>query len=420
MNYNTIDDNPNHEREIMEQPQQLEPPNPEPNPQIQINLNENSNFLAIYFFLYFFTIVAQFGIAGIIFILTNKKKDLTNLALFGIILNSWKILYNFFYLIFYGKKLPNFKSVYIFEIILYTGNVIGFLGYYLYFSGKIDNTEIYYFCIPLILMTFFRSIFGTCLKCPFLPSPIGYFIESIFILIVALKFGGFVNLSWNIVLLVWYISAGILIFACFIMILIFLFFLCANNGDQIIYVFSFLICTFCYFTISFFNVIHGFQIFLENQKYSLLYGNGFFMAIGSFIILLVFTCIFITFIHMINNYVNINQAESISLTKFAKKVSLGMKPVSGHYFKKQNLNISDSQKNIIKLEECTICFDRQGDVLIKPCGHSGICKDCILECLKNNILCPICKNEIKEVLVLEYDEEKKEYMANANIQFKKK
>ena len=139
--------------------------------------------------------------------------------------------------------------------------------------------------------------------------------------------------------------------------------------------------------------------------------------------LLVFTCIFIIYFYSINNYGNEKQtqAESISLTKFAKKISLKMKPVSGNYFKKQNQNISDSsQKNIIKLEECTICFDRKGDVLIKPCGHSDICKDCILQCLKNNIFCPICKNEIKEVLVIEYDEEKKKYMANANIKFKKK
>ena len=223
--------NANIERVVIEQPQQFVPQNFEQNREIYFqNINEEI-FPIIYICFYFFTIVVQFGIAGIIFIITNKKKDFTNLALFGIILNSCKILHNFFYLIFYGKKIPIYITVYIFEIILYTDNLIGFLGYYLYFSGKIDNSEIYYFSLPLILMTFFGSIFGTYLKYPFLPFLIGYFIESVFILIVALKFGDFVNLSWNIVLLVWYICAGILIFACFIMFLIFLLFsLCSHNN----------------------------------------------------------------------------------------------------------------------------------------------------------------------------------------------
>lgn len=36
-----------------------------------------------------------------------------------------------------------------------------------------------------------------------------------------------------------------------------------------------------------------------------------------------------------------------------------------------------------KIEDCMICYDSPGDVLIKPCGHTGICKECMKHSLKD-------------------------------------
>lgn len=395
---------------------------------INNNNNNNDNFLVIYFFIYLVTNISEFGISGFIFIIMNHKNyDFSILALFGIILQIWKIAYNLFYYLIHGKKLPEFRSSYLLEIVLYLGNLIAILGYYLAFSKKIEFTELYYFSIPLIILTLIRAISGYIAKSRFLPSPQVYFTQSIFYLLVSLKLGNHIGLSWTVVLLYWYIGAGFLLFIGFIFFVIFLIFLCKflkkNNNNQnrgIFYVFFILFPIVCYFAISIFNVVHGLKLFFDKGKYFLLYGNGYFMLIGCLIIIGIICIIFVKFIHNINEIVNKNKAESISLTKFAKNMQLEMQPVSGNYFKKKRENNIDPKKAIIKLEDCLICYEKKGEILIKPCGHSGICNDCILKCLeKTNILCPICKNEIKEVLVLEFDEEKKEYMANGNINFKK-
>ena len=238
-----------------------------------------------------------------------------------------------------------------------------------------------------------------------------------------MKFGVYINLNWATVLVPWYIQSALLLLFGFIMLIMTIVFIIANKPENAMIKNAFCILTplILYFAISSFNVIHGFKLNFHDGEYFLLYGNGYFMFIGGFIILLICSFLFFKFIHHINALVKKNQAESFSLTKFAKNVKLEMQPVSGHYFKKKEENKNfDLKKSIIKLEECTICCEKQGEILIKPCGHSGICKECILKCLENNILCPSCRKEIKEVLVLEYDEEKKEYMATGNIELKKK
>ncbi len=52
-----------------------------------------------------------------------------------------------------------------------------------------------------------------------------------------------------------------------------------------------------------------------------------------------------------------------------------------------------------------ICFERDSNVLLKPCGHSGFCKDCITENLKRSQDCPVCRKEIKKIYLISFDEE---------------
>ena len=281
----------------------------------------NHNFLPIYYFIYLLTNLTQFLISGLIFIIIKHKNDnLSYLALFGIINMLWKIIYNIIFFLLYGKKLPDYKSVYIFEIILYSGHFLVILGFYLFFTNKISSSNIFYFSIHLIPLTLIRAIYGSLvLKCKFLLGPFLYFFESIFILIISLKIGDYLGLSWTVVLLPWYILSGFLLLFCFFMVILKYIFIFVKKKDNKVK-FTFIIVTpmLCYFGASFFNVIHGFKLYFEKGRYFLLYGNGYFMAIGGFIILPIFCFLYFKFISNISNLLKKKQAEKIILSKFAK------------------------------------------------------------------------------------------------------
>lgn len=286
---------------------------------------KKSNFLSLYFFIHYLTILVQYAVRGVIFIIMKDKDyDLSILFLFEIILNSWKILYNLIFLLIFGKKLPGYRSTYLIQILLYLGNLVAVLGFYLYFTDKIDKAQIYYFCIPLIVLTLIRSVLGIIMKARFIPGESGYFVESIFILLLALKLGGLVSMSWTYIFLFWYIcSIFVLIFAV-IMIIIFLIFLCSyerkDKDSKFLLVFlAFFALLVCFIGVSFFNCAHGLKKFFEKKEYDLLYWNGYSMAIGFFIFVLLFTCLFFVYIGVINNYLEKNKQEKMSLYGMASK-----------------------------------------------------------------------------------------------------
>lgn len=67
-----------------------------------------------------------------------------------------------------------------------------------------------------------------------------------------------------------------------------------------------------------------------------------------------------------------------------------------------NRVVETSQKNDFK-ELCYICMENKADVYLKPCRHTGLCEACLLEHIKSNSQCPICKQEIKVAYQFEYD-----------------
>ena len=76
---------------------------------------------------------------------------------------------------------------------------------------------------------------------------------------------------------------------------------------------------------------------------------------------------------------------------------------------------------IIDIEEgkslCTICNEKPSNVLIRPCNHGGCCEDCIINCMKNNSVCPHCNEIIGKVYVIELDKTTKKYMGKKVLTF---
>ena len=60
---------------------------------------------------------------------------------------------------------------------------------------------------------------------------------------------------------------------------------------------------------------------------------------------------------------------------------------------------SDNQKVLEKLgPDCVICCASKADIICMPCGHSGVCRECMLRiCIKDPI-CFMCKKTVTKLL----------------------
>lgn len=61
--------------------------------------------------------------------------------------------------------------------------------------------------------------------------------------------------------------------------------------------------------------------------------------------------------------------------------------------------------------ECLICCSALRNTIFLPCNHSCTCNSCAHSLRMRNNPCPICKNDIDDLLILETEEEKKEPVA---------
>ena len=76
---------------------------------------------------------------------------------------------------------------------------------------------------------------------------------------------------------------------------------------------------------------------------------------------------------------------------------------------------ADKQPNR-ELDTCILCCESPPSVMIDGCFHGGICKECMVNYLKNNgEKCPFCKRRITKVYVLELDEHDGQYMTKGEI-----
>jgi len=49
---------------------------------------------------------------------------------------------------------------------------------------------------------------------------------------------------------------------------------------------------------------------------------------------------------------------------------------------------------------CIICTLNTNEIILRPCGHTGFCKECTLEYLKIKKFCPLCRTAIKKAYIL--------------------
>ena len=110
--------------------------------------------------------------------------------------------------------------------------------------------------------------------------------------------------------------------------------------------------------------------------------------------------------------VNHNEVVFVSLCNFEQE-EIGKHP---HSLKVEQqklktfgmwLDIHDIYNSALDSGECLICCTAYRNTVFLPCNHSCTCNTCAHSLKMRNNPCPICKNQIKDLLILEVDEKVK-------------
>lgn len=404
---------------------------------------EESNFHIIMYI--FFQIggelVMKIAIASIIISMYNgNNASVAPLLLTLFIYHIWKVVFNLFYIVVYGDRVPEFKKAYYFDIILSIGFLILYWSFYQYFEGNVSASSLPMFVVPHICLTLVRLCVGEAIQTPYLPLSGFMFFESLQILYIALKIANPAGHSdWTMILLFYYIVFIIMLVIAYIVLALFVLFCFAllirpdlfREMDPMA---PLMICGVMFFFIwngfISYYLLSGFHGQMEGGGLSP--GKGFdisqtrlhYTAIALLICAIITLIVLVIFLIYLREtlirILNKDKAKEISFKNFAQGLNLGVTQKSGNYFKKttkSDVAIPEGGESP-KMETCMICCDKTSDVLIHPCGHSGMCKDCVTECLKMNDKCPHCKTKMEKIYLIYYDEEKQTFLAKGQIKFK--
>ena len=79
------------------------------------------------------------------------------------------------------------------------------------------------------------------------------------------------------------------------------------------------------------------------------------------------------------------------------------------------IDLHDIYNSALDNGECLICCSAFRNTIFLPCNHSCSCNTCAHSLKMRNSPCPICKNPIKDLLILEVDEQSKQIKIDDNI-----
>ncbi len=79
------------------------------------------------------------------------------------------------------------------------------------------------------------------------------------------------------------------------------------------------------------------------------------------------------------------------------------------------IDIHDIYNSSLDNGECLICCTNLRNTIFLPCYHACTCNTCAHSLKMRNNPCPICKNPIKDLLILEVDEKVNNINLNLDI-----
>ena len=149
------------------------------------------------------------------------------------------------------------------------------------------------------------------------------------------------------------------------------------------------------------------------------------MIICALIDIIILCMVSETFKRMVSTRLFIShKKEDIHVQNLANPFNMRIMQVGANYFQRNNgqnaengdeENPSPKEKKSPEIMDCFICCEKPSNTLVRPCNHGGICEDCMVKYMETKDSCPHCKAKIRKVYIMDYDEEKQNFMAKRII-----
>ena len=107
---------------------------------------------------------------------------------------------------------------------------------------------------------------------------------------------------------------------------------------------------------------------------------------------------------------NLEQKEDLERHPHSLKIELQRLKTFGMW-----IDIHDIYNSSLDNGECLICCSALRNTIFLPCYHACTCNTCAHSLKMRNNPCPICKNPIKDLLILEVDEKVNNINLNLDI-----
>ncbi len=398
-------------------------------------------FILVYFFLIFASdLVIQIVTAKyVIHAYSGPELDFSMMTHVLMVCHVLKILMNLFYLVVFGRRLPEFRKAYLMDILLSISMLVIYWTITNFLLGNIAASSLKYFALVNMMLTYTRLHISNKINPPYVPGKNYYFYESIQIVLLTFKLENpNVGLSWNLSYGFYWLLSFVLIVAAvallgLIVVLVIASCLRHQNVQQIPRKFFLGIISIALYTFSncvFFVIAFlGFKYLMEENKINphqtteganrLLYQTACAQAVVATFNLILLTVIFVLLRKSLLDYIYENKSGEISMHAFSSNLKMNLTQVSGSYFK-PGLPDEENPRPRKSLEQCLICNDADAEAVLNPCGHSCLCEPCAKKYLQGKNLCPMCRILIEKVYLICQDPETKEIMARGVININQK
>lgn len=311
-------------------------------------------------------------------------------------------------------------------------------GFLLLFNEVITCRYFIYFSVPYLLVAFALLFWQSEESANFNLKKFQIF-EAVQLFLIAAKFTPLEYFTWSVTLIYFKICSIYLIGFGFVLLLIFTvsFFSNENTSDQFWKVKGMLILIKNYLTNGFvyFYLIRGMvQFFGEEitevpglQRDFIAYKSGSSDTLLLASIFLIFTSLINLIVYVISKksvkmflskviYKHETQ-RIVSLRFLDKSFEFKLVRISASYFSRNSAAPASQTSEFDQEDQCVLCFDKTFDVYFDPCGHSGICRECLYKFLEQKgKRCPFCKEKIEKMFIISQMENEKHYKAQGEIQ----
>lgn len=384
------------------------------------------------------------GVALVFSLLCNHQNLWPVAAVFCAV-NAIHTVKNLFFIFYYRRSTQSFKYMFWIELQMSLSYLIYFGAFLLMFLEHISNRFLPLAAMPLLILACFLFLTPST-ENTYLAQKKFQIFESLQLFVIALKFSetGFVN--WNYSLL-FFMSASIYMTVLGMLLSIILScslfgFLYRNIEAWKIRALLWMTWYYLYSGMVYVYIIKGtVQLFHEEDFGEPVTSADFSRAPAQNSQVLVLTGVFLSLFSLVGLVLHLiwrkeikrylskiiyreELQKEVSLRMLSDSFSFKLIRLSTTYFVRptedsQSKSIASDSTHATESELCEFCCTAEPDIVLEPCGHGGVCRECLVRHLTTSgPRCPWCKKHVKNVFIVNYCAANSAFMVKGEIEFK--